>query len=323
MPTHLIKFKYRGSTLIESLVALGLIAYVLVIFSVGQTAITSNKYLRHRSFAYGLATEELEAIRNSDFSRLTNRTAADFIEVAYNIGTWKVAALADSPSSPNAYELLSPTGNPVGLTGIAIVPGIEYDNNTYEAKIKVAASSPATWQAGIFLRYHDTGNYYFVHFNATNIYFDKRVDNSPLPPLDTLTRSFATNTWYTLKVEAVGNVFNVYVDNALVLTVTDTTFTDGRFALAGMNSAHLYFDDVKIGTTLLWHFDGDGLGNIPAGWERFGLADLPDGQGKLTIEDAQAGFNDIKKVTVRVQWSERSQTKHTEIVTYVSEQNMN
>ena len=317
--------KNIGYTIIEAIIAIGLVGFFILIYSASFTAVTSNQFLKHKSLAYNLASEELEALRSTPFTKITNRTSGNFIEVAYNKGTWSVQPAADAPSSPNIYQLASPSGNPSGITGVAVVPGFDYDNFTLETKIKVVADSPATWQAGAYFRYHDADNYYRAYFTATNLYIDKKVAGVETS-LTSKAKAFSTNTWYTLKVVANANAFEVYINSILELSATDadSPFTSGRIALLGFNSVHAYFDDVSIttSTTKTWNFNSDTVGLVAASWQRFGLNDLPQGTGKLTIEDAQAGFTDIKRVKTRVEWYERNNLKFIELSTLISEQGL-
>lgn len=317
--------KKFGYTIIEAIVAIGLVGFFILIYGASYTAVTSNQFLKNKSLAYNLAAEELEALRSTPFARITNRTDGNFIEVAYNKGNWSVKSDAAAPSLPNVYEIASPAGNPSGITGVAVVPGFDYDNFTDETKIKVMADSTAGWQAGVYFRYHDADNYYRVYFTGTNLYIDKKVGGVETS-LTSKAKAFSTNTWYTLKVVANNNAFEVFVNGTSELTGTDavSSFTAGRLTLLGLNSVHAYFDDISITTsaTKTWNFDSDAVGQVAASWQRFGLNDLPRGIGKLTIEDAQTGFTDIKKVKARVEWYERNNLKYIELSTLISEQGL-
>lgn len=77
--------KNVGYTIIESIVAIGLVGLFILIYSASYTAITSNQFLKHKSLAYNLAAEELEALRSTPFAKITNRTNGNFIETAYKL----------------------------------------------------------------------------------------------------------------------------------------------------------------------------------------------------------------------------------------------
>jgi len=312
----------KAATILESMVAIGLLGFFILIFGASYTIVTANTYLRHKNLAYHLAAEEIEAIRNTHFSQLTNRTNADFIEVAYNKGSWAVTSAASAPSSPNVYKLASVAGNPSGLTGLAAVPGFDYDDFTFETKVRALTGSPANWQVGIYFRYHDKNNYYRASFDSSNLYLDKKAAGAE-SSLDSKVKTFLPNTWYTLKVVASDNSFEIYINDILELSATDddSSFSKGRFALLGMNSVHAQFDDLNIinGASKLWNFDSDTVGKVPSQWNRFSLYNLTQGTDKLTIEDNQPGFSDIKQVTARVEWKERGHLKSVELITLITQ----
>lgn len=312
----------HASTIIESIVAIGLASFFIGIFGVSYIATSFNQHLKFKNLAFNLVSEELEAIRATSYDQLSNRTNSDFIEVIYNIGSWSVQTNATAPSSPNTYMLTIPQGTPSGITGLATLPGFEYGNFTYESEIFVKSDSPSGWQAGLLARYHDVNNYYYVYFTATNLYL-KEVVNGVETSLDSKIKNFSTDTWYTVKLVATNNSFEVFIDDISELTATDAenSFTQGRLALFGANSTHAYFDDVSVTTasTITWNFDSEAVNSIPTSWQRFGINDLPQGNTKLTIEEPEVGHSDLKKITARVEWQERGNTRNAEASTLITQ----
>ncbi|MCH7492534.1 DUF1080 domain-containing protein [Patescibacteria group bacterium] len=311
----------NGSSIVESVVAIGLLALFVTVFGASYTIVINNTLLKNKNLAYNVAVEEIEALRNTPYTQLTNRTDADFIEVAYNKGSWLVASLGSSPSSPNILQVGSPVGNPSGVTGLAIVPGFDYSNFTFETDLNVRSDSPAGWQSVIYFRYHDSNNYYRAYFTSTDLYIDKKVDGTETS-LGSKTKTFLEDTWYTVKIITSSNTLDVYINDVLELSATDSdsSFAKGRIGLASINSAHQYYDDISVteGATNAWNFDSDTAGELPSGWERFSVNDLPGGTGLLTIQDDQSGFTDIKKISVKVNWQERGNTYSVELTTLIT-----
>src|SRR3990167_8497230 len=69
-----------GLSLIELLISITLIGVsILAIYGAIIYGINVNRKAKNLSLAYQIANQEMETIRNSAFSDLTNRTAADFI----------------------------------------------------------------------------------------------------------------------------------------------------------------------------------------------------------------------------------------------------
>ncbi len=306
----------NGSSIIESIIAISLVSFFIIIFGATYTLISTSQFLKHKNLAYYLALEEIEVLRQLPFTELTNQTDSNFMEVAYNLGNWSVQNHTSAPSSPNTYHISSLAGE----TNISSIPGFEYTDFTAEVKINVNNSSPANWQAGIFARYHDAQNFYSVYFNSNNIYLTKMVDGVETT-IDSTVKVFSKNTWYTLKVVAVGNTFNIYINNTLEISTTDDEFDNGRLALLGKNEVIANFDDVSITTTstTTWNFDSDTIGETASAWQRFGINDLPNGVTKLTIENDQSGYDSLKKITATVEWKEKNVIKKVEITTLINQ----
>ena len=311
-----------GSIIIESVVAISLFSLVISLFGASYTIITSNQLLKNKSLAYNLASEELEALRNVSFTSLSNRTDSDFIEIAYNVGTWSVQQSGSAPSGTNVYNLTPPTGSPSGITGVAVVPSYSYNDFTFETEIKVLPDSPSGWEAGTAFRFHDSNNYYAVYFSSTNLYIVEVVDGVE-SALNSKTKIFSPNRWYTLKIVTLDNAFEAYIDDVLELTTSDTdsSFSNGKLALYGQDSVYAQFDSVSVTAPVskLWNFDSDTVGEIASQWQRLNISALPSGTGKLTIENSEAGFDSIKKVTARIEWVERDNNRAVELKTLITQ----
>jgi len=314
----------NGYGLVESIVAIGIIAVFLTVFMSSFYFISFQKYIRNKGLAYNLAQEEIEALRRVSFTELTDRTGAQFINVAYNVGNLFVNSSAQAVSAPNVYELARPSTFTSGVTGLAILPGEDYDDFSFESNIKALTDSDNSWQAGLVFRYQDINNFYRVRIAANDLIVYK-VLNGANTILYSKSQVFSKDTWYKIKVEASGSTLNVYLNDTLLTTtpVTDTAFSIGRLGLVGLNTVHAQYDDVKVITaqTTTWNFDsaGETIGEIAVGWQRFGINDLPSGVDKLTIENAETGYDDIKKITAKIEWQEQDNNKSVNIVTYISE----
>ena len=304
--------------------ALALVSFLLLIFQAGTGAIMSNQYLKNKSLAYNLAAEEIEILRGTPYAQLTNRVEGNFTGVAYNIGTGSVASTADAPSNPNVFVQYPKENITTGISSKFFIPGFDYSDLTFEGKFKVFPNPPASWQIGVFLRYQDDDNYYFAYFTSSNLIIEKKLDGITAT-LNSKVMVFSANTWYSLKTIMTGSNIDVYINDTLQLSAVDATdiFSKGRLGHVGVDGPTIGTDDVSVITesTQSWNFDADPAGEMPKGWVRFGLSALPSGQTKLTIEDAQTGFSDIKKITARVQWQDRHNAHHVEIITYIDQQN--
>jgi hypothetical protein len=101
---------------------------------------------------------------------------------------------------------------------------------------------------GLVWRYQDANNYYITRCNALE-------DNCTIyHVLNGRRRSFlnqsikvATNTWHTLKLEAVGDHFTVWYDGEKVLDAKDGTFKEpGKVGLWTKADSVIEFDDFTV-----------------------------------------------------------------------------
>ena len=309
----------KGVVFIEVIVAIAVIVVILVIYSASLRSLALNKKTRLMNLATSLISEELEAIRTIPFASLTNRIDAPFVGIAYNKGNFKVKK--DTGTSPPNVLNLSSSTNPTEPQ-IALLPGGSYDDFTYEVKANVLSDSPTGWRVGVYFRYKDSQNYYSLYFSQDKIIMNKVIDGIPTS-LYSSSQTFSTNTWYTLKIVTNEDTLTPYLnDNPLTTAITDYAFSYGSLALLGSNSVHAHFDDITLttGSTTTWNFDADTVGDVPQGWERFSLYDLPGGEGKLTIENYHDG---IKKVQIEVIWEEEGKEKSVKFTTLVSEYGLN
>lgn len=310
-----------GVTFVEIIVSIFLILIIILAFGTTMANIKLNHKIKLKNQALALASEEIETLRKKPFSGLTNRTNADFLDVAYNFGSWQVKTDAAAPSEPNIYSAL-PLSDGNEITSLAVLPANTENNFTLEAKVR-AQPSPAGYAAGLAFRYQDINNYYRFVFYSSAIKLEKKL-NGTVTVLFNNTQSFVDNNWYDLKVIASGSDISLYLNNTLLGTINDTDFSGGCQALLGLNSAVLDFDNVSLigQETRTWNFDADTPDNIAAGFERFGLNDLPGGEGRLTIED-YSGKTNIKKVTARVSWQEDGSSKFVQISTIIGQYGFN
>lgn len=308
----------------EVLVSLGVVSVFLVIFVGASSNITALKLSRSRAIASFLVQQEVEAIRNTPYASLTNRTDAPFMNVPYAAGDWSVVADATAPSQPNAYRAAAPAGNPTGLTNVAIFPSGKQDDATIEASVKVLGGSPASWKAGVIFRHKDSNTYYWARIRSADATLGKVV-NGTSTTLFTKTQTFSTNSWYALKVVTSGSTMNLYADGILLTTtpVTDTSIDAGATSLAVWDSALARFDTAKLTTTVgtkTWNFDGGSEipGSVAIGWKRLTPAALTNAVQKITIADAVGGQTGLKNVRVRLEWNDGSLARSEEVTTLVS-----
>ena len=125
-------------------------------------------------------------------------------------------------------------------------------DGTYKDVTLTVRARPLSGQVdqgfGLVWRYKDANNYYITRCNADE-------DNCTIyHTVDGHRRSFlnqrvkvATNTWHTLKMEAVGDHFTVWYDGNKVLDAKDQTFKDaGKVGLWTKADSVIEFDDLAV-----------------------------------------------------------------------------
>lgn len=296
-----------GLSLIEVVVGIALVSTVVIVFGVSLTAAVYAQRIKLRNMAAALAGEQLAAIRSGDTSTLTPVTDGPLADLLLAQGAFATVADGNAPSQPNALNAATSTAS--GLTAMLPLPADAYDDFTLTAKLKVNPGSPAGWKAGMLFRARDYNNLYEVYLTSSSLVF-KKYANGTATTLYSDARSIATGSWQTIVVTAAGSSLSVSLNGTTVTTQTDTAFSVGQAALAVWEGASVDFDDVSIGGTT-WNFEDTTLGELQDDWLRFGLGDLPNGTGTLTIAAPFASDASFKTYTVKMSWTDRSGTTRT------------
>ncbi len=102
-----------------------------------------------------------------------------------------------------------------------------------------AAGSP--W-FGVMARYWDPNNYVYVSLRSSNTVTLRKLVNGSIVQLGSAVLTVTPNTWYTVRLEAVGSRLRTYVNGRLVLEATDPQPAIGRVGLVTYRTAAV-FDD--------------------------------------------------------------------------------
>jgi hypothetical protein len=114
-----------------------------------------------------------------------------------------------------------------------------------EAKVKFT-SAPGS--LGVFARFKDADNYYFLYLDGSNIILRKRSNvtgNSSSTTILKVKQPTVQGTWYTLKLSVVGTMLAGYLDDKMLVMGTDSDIKGGGIAV-GTDSASAEFDDVMV-----------------------------------------------------------------------------
>ncbi len=102
---------------------------------------------------------------------------------------------------------------------------------------------------GIIFRAQDENNYYVARANARedNLRLYTVIDGDRKPPIaSTRVAKPAMGQWHTLRIVAVGDHIQVYLDGSLMIDHRDDTYSAGWVGLWTKSDAVTEFDDVKV-----------------------------------------------------------------------------
>jgi hypothetical protein len=98
---------------------------------------------------------------------------------------------------------------------------------------------------GLFARYRDASNYYYVTVRNSNEISLRRLLNGAVTVLDSAPFTVNTGIWYKLRLEVIQDQLRVYADGRLLLEATDTAISEGRYGNIMFKAATMY-DDVAV-----------------------------------------------------------------------------
>jgi len=160
---------------------------------------------------------------------------------------WEVRQDQSAPTLPYVLAQVSedPTDDRFPL---AILDGMSLRDGEISVRIK-PLSGREDQGGGIVWRYRDENNYYLVRANATNntvgvfrVQHGRRVAIQPGVKHD-----IPANSWSILKVVALGNRYQIYVDHRRIMEGVDSVFTGaGKVGLCTVADSVMYFDDFRV-----------------------------------------------------------------------------
>ena len=158
-------------------------------------------------------------------------------------GTWTVTS--------GTYRLTNPDNSlSIGNGNISIHNTNVTGNFVLTADASVVSTSNAFNDFSILFGYQDTNNYYFASYNESNdpntsgIF---RVSGGTQTQIADITNLITPGTTYAVKVERTGGTINVYRNNTLLATATDSTFTSGKVGFGSRNDT-CTFDNLLVTT---------------------------------------------------------------------------
>jgi len=294
----------KGLTLIEVVIGLALVGVLVITFSVSLTASVAARRIKHRNIAAALVDQELNVLKNMSAATVPVQTDGPLLGVLYMQGSWEVMTDITAPSGSMVLQTTS-TGS--GISSVMPLPKNAYDDFTLTADAKVLSTAPAGWQMGLLFRANDLQNGYMLYLDASSLTVDVVIDGTPTELYSDI-RSISEDSWQELSVVASGGSLTIKLNGLTITTINDPTFASGKAALLTWEGATANFDDVIIeGSTE--DMESTASGEIPDGWERFGLSVLPgNAAADLTVAEL-FGDSSFKRYTTEVHWIDGSSNR--------------
>jgi hypothetical protein len=138
------------------------------------------------------------------------------------------------------YAQSSVAGDAHSLTGVDTT-----DDQIIETRAKATAfgAGPGRW-FGVMARFQDGRNFYYVTLRNDHTVSLRKLVNGTIQVLDTAPLTVTTGSWYSIRLEAVGDALRTYVNGRLLLEARDSTFERGAYGLV-MHEAAARYDDFK------------------------------------------------------------------------------
>lgn len=106
-------------------------------------------------------------------------------------------------------------------------------------------SMAASGWFGVMARYVDDGNYYYLKVGAAGEASIRKLVNGQIFELARTAFPVTASTWYTLRLEAVGNQLRAYINDRFLLEASDSSHATGKYGLVTYRAATT-FDDVDV-----------------------------------------------------------------------------
>jgi hypothetical protein len=171
-------------------------------------------------------------------------------------GNWIVMPDATAPSPPNTYGL--PAGRMIG----SILHGLNYNLFTVQNdpteygdfKLEVDFKAKKGYfdcSGGLVFRYANAQNFYVLGAGCPSDNFALYREYKGAEPemLKQTVTPIDEGTWYRLKVIAEGNNLACYLNDKLILDMTDSKIAKGRVGMWAKDDSQAHFDNFSITVT--------------------------------------------------------------------------
>lgn len=199
--------------------------------------------------------------RGDDFQ---DGDAADW---APQTGNFTIASRAGT----TVYRQTSLAGNATSL-----LTNSAWTNQSIQAEITPTAFDGSDRWFGLAARYTDPGNHYYVTVRSSNSIHLRRMVNGSFQTLVAANLPVTLNRTYRVRLEAIGTLLRVFVDDVAIMQAHDSTHTDGHVGIAMYKTRADYdnviassnpltllvADNFESDTNVNWSERGDGAWSV-------------------------------------------------------------
>jgi hypothetical protein len=192
------------------------------------------------------------ATGNSAYSNMAAASDSAMTSIAedFSVGAGNFTVVDGTWSVVNgAYQLGTPsTAATTHLSNRSVHNTSVNGDFTLNVQATPTATAAAWNNAAVIFGYQDPNNYYFVSFNESNDAATSgifKVVNGVSTELADITTPIVAGQASRIRVQRVGGNIEAYLNNVLVASATDTTFTAGRIGL-GTRQYAASFDNLTV-----------------------------------------------------------------------------
>lgn len=145
-------------------------------------------------------------------------------------GTWN----CDASTGENVVQQTSTAGDARALAGTPT------DDQVLTTRARFTAVSGQDRWFGLAARYTDASNYYYLTLRTSNTVSLRKVVNGTVTVLGTASLPVTANTWYDLRLDAVGNELRASVNGVQLFQAVDSSHASGQGGLLSYKAAAEY-----------------------------------------------------------------------------------
>jgi hypothetical protein len=126
------------------------------------------------------------------------------------------------------------------ISGARAVIGVSTGDQVVQTRARAINFTGSNVWFGVMARYVDSRNYYYITLRNNGTLSLRKLVNDNIIVLGTASLHVTPNTWYNLRLDAIGNSLRTYVNGELYLEATDSSFPTGRYGLVTYKTAADY-----------------------------------------------------------------------------------